>query len=109
TEEVKEELCDSVRYLGLSAALTARMMAELGWTLDDYHGFDHLPKAARAALSNGGYWQWHRAALQLDLPDACAFRLRLDLANDPVAGMRAGDVADMPTQFRALAAGDKLC
>jgi hypothetical protein len=107
-QEVGDELCESVRYVGLAGALTTRMINDLGWTLDDYRGFDHLPQSVRATQLDGDYWQWHRAALQLDLPDACAFKLRLDLVNDPIDGMRAAEVADMPVEFRALVAGDQL-
>lgn len=103
-DDALEPLIASVRFLAVAATATGHMYEGLGWSLESYRGFDHLPHRLRSGAI-GDRWAWHREALRLPLPRSARLRLQLDLLAN---GAPRSQVGPLPREVQALLSGQHL-
>lgn len=77
---VLNQLTDALRQRGIEARLIRTLMERLGWDMEAYRGFDHLPQRTRAVMKEGDPWHWHRHWLGSALPGQSRAKLAADLA-----------------------------
>ncbi|MCC6779457.1 MAG: hypothetical protein IT537_22985 [Hyphomicrobiales bacterium] len=104
-DDALEPLIASVRFLAVAATTTGHMYEGLGWPLESYRGFDHLPERLRSGAIGEDRWAWHREALRLPLTRSARVRLQLDLLAN---GAARSQVGTLPREVQALLSGQHL-